>query len=623
MPLTGSSFPYYTNLPREGSVNCKEVFISGNGSEIINLYYTGSPQIYVEFESVTASLYRALICIDLDLEESLASANCVNQYYTANIYATTASNSDCIGNANGVPGTTSQTYKIYRPAATGCALNVVVTNINNEDNSGLAQPTSLYKAQERIWVGDLFPPDITDVLPGPVKIVDMDVTFIAGYEVINASCQSGGTECVTLTGNVTQIVSRNHCFEECIAPLEVCSRPRFGCFGEKIEVQLEGGIGPFMVNAYVNNQFAGSVPNVMSSTSINIHSAISNYNGNAVYRIEVIDAAGQLHVFSNNPLIGTNRFYQPIEDNMTQSELGNMVYARLGEITNDYPALFYDQVNGEPPYYGITSYELEVYNRWGELVYLTEDYLGGGQWSFDNGQIFWDGYGGLGGGCQNALQYNPVRFKARNCYSAHVYQDCFIDIYNFENPPSNFDPNEPCWSGMSPIEYLQNIFGTGYASNGGGILTGVGGCYEGDMPWEGILAGGLYTYPNNVGVVYRSAGNYGNSWNCEKKDGRELVNDSISNIKTQNNSKKQLNQEIIEQKINIVIYPNPTENILFLSGDLSFIENSKLINLQGQIVNNVTVENNSISLSNIEAGTYLLVIDLINGSKKSFRVIKM
>lgn len=66
------------------------------------------------------------------------------------------------------------------------------------------------------------------------------------------------------------------------------------------------------------------------------------------------------------------------------------------------------------------------------------------------------------------------------------------------------------------------------------------------------------------------------------------------------------------------IYPNPTSNFLTikLSNSMSEIKEVQVFDLNGRIVLSPAVSNNSISVKNLAAGTYLLLIETADGKRR-------
>lgn len=612
-PVTFGMFPnlsFQGTIPRTTGANCIQALVSGNGIPISSISHVSVPQLDVTYEQVSASLYLVTFCVNLDNE--IPFFMCEDNIYTAEILVETTTTTDCLGQANGLPSSTSQSYSIFRPKAEGCAENVVVTNINSTSDM---QSTSLYKAQDRIWVGDDFPAGITTVPPGPVNFTH-SVTFIAGLEVVNESCLGGGDECVTFDGNVTELVIRNHCSVECIEPITICSRPKFACNNEKIEVSLSGGIPPFSVFVYVNGEFATQATGVSAfPIDLNIHPAVSSYNGNINYHIMVIDAAGQSHFSSVRPLIGTNRFYKPIQENMDIGEFGNPVYARYPLVTSEMPVLFYDNINQQPPFYGATQYTLEIYNRWGEQVLSEYKTLNQGKWSFGNGEIHWNGHqdNNLSDNCASTVDtYYPVRLTARNCYSAAVYQDCLIDM--FLDPPSNWDPNYPCGGQGFWLSYVEGFFNN---SNGGAILT-TGQCFSQSPPWNPESFEDYYGNP----VVYSPPSWFGNQYHCDEESSGLIANDDLSanTVRVSDNESYRPSHNYAD--LSVSLYPNPTDGLIQIQGDTDRIVEHLLLDVQSKSLYGYTFQNNSLNLFNLDAGVYFLLLTFDDGSQRTYRIVK-
>ncbi len=70
----------------------------------------------------------------------------------------------------------------------------------------------------------------------------------------------------------------------------------------------------------------------------------------------------------------------------------------------------------------------------------------------------------------------------------------------------------------------------------------------------------------------------------------------------------------------ISLYPNPVNNVLYLSNNIK-VEKIVLFDILGKTMGNIAIENNSINLSNIKTGIYLLKIETDRGSLVK-RIIK-
>jgi Secretion system C-terminal sorting domain len=63
----------------------------------------------------------------------------------------------------------------------------------------------------------------------------------------------------------------------------------------------------------------------------------------------------------------------------------------------------------------------------------------------------------------------------------------------------------------------------------------------------------------------------------------------------------------------ISLYPNPVNNVLYLSNNIK-VEKIVLFDILGKTMGNIAIENNTINLSNIKTGIYLLKIETDRGS---------
>jgi hypothetical protein len=80
-------------------------------------------------------------------------------------------------------------------------------------------------------------------------------------------------------------------------------------------------------------------------------------------------------------------------------------------------------------------------------------------------------------------------------------------------------------------------------------------------------------------------------------------------------------QQEIQNEISWSIYPNPVAETLNLNKLTVSVEDVEIVDLTGKIIRK-KVENNSISLQNVESGTYWLRL-LINGKIEQQKFIKL
>ncbi len=583
---------YNDVFERSLASNCRQFLVSSNnGAPIINLAYQSSAALDVSYVELYPSLYQFTVCMDYENEHPVLM--CEDNIYSVSVRAETANSTDCLGEANGL-NIQERLYSFFRPKADACVENLVVTNINS---SSSVQSVAVYKAQDRIWVGDDFPAGITTVPPGSVNFTH-DVTFIAGIEVVNPSCVGGGEGCVTFDENVTELVIRNHCSVDCIEPLDLCVKPVFKCGNESILVDIQGGISPFSVYVFVNDILAGGEMDLNLNdfpVQIPVHSVVSSFNGNLTYYVMITDAAGQTHISSNFNLNGTNRFYKPIEENMIPSVVtGQPVYLLNAKVRSYLPVVFLDDVNNEPPYYGATWYELLIFNRWGEEMLHKEQSLEStSTWSFDNGEIFWNGHFGnnLNANCFSGTSIYPTKLKAGNCASAAVYIDCLQDMT--------------------------------YTGECGGVT--VQNCFTQSIPWNG------FTDVSGNQIYYVFAGNYeggeqNDGYTCDEDFERMHTSSEVLSNKEHNavlsfQKRRFFNHDDSESE-EIVIFPNPTNDEFSIFTNGALYKTVILYDVNGRFIQKLNSENSSYDLSFISNGAYFIKIEWNDGMISTHKIIK-
>lgn len=606
-----SSNDYRTTFSRGISgKDCESVYISSTSGGINDITVNSSPSILTTIESITSNLYKVTFCVD-DAE----FPPCEDKVYMVQVNAHTSGGSNCLAQGGGTVD--SRTYTILRPKAYGCLQNVVVTNINTEDNSGAAVGTAYYRAQERVYVGDEFPSGLTNVPPGSV-LFDHDVTFEAGTEVVLPSCVGGATDCVTLTAGSTIIVRKGICSQECLDPIEVCVDEYFDCYNEQIQILVEGGTPPYSAYVHIEGELAGStLDRYNSPISVPIGSVVRNLEGNIEYQVTVVDASGTPYITNTLPLVGTKRFYRPLENNMLPNPLGDYKYAiYYHQVTASAPFVFYDDVNTTPPYYGATSYKMMVFNRWGEeMLYTEKDLSGSNIWSFDNGEFYWTGNvnNNLTGNCGVRETNYTMMLEAKNCYSAGIHVDCLEDIQVGEEGECGF------------------VF--------------LADCYQGTIPWTTL------PNPNGNDFVYRLAGNFDNGdfygYNCSLIDpgtgpGQIIQHETPENLASSsatlykssqnelydtdfnyNRRGGKVNQHPVQSIHELNLSPNPFTDKVTIDGDIEFLQQITIYDAKMQLVRKIDSISEIIDLSDLEPGVYMTWATWIDGSASSYKLVKL
>lgn len=323
-------------------------------------------------------------------------------------------------------------YTFTKPKGIYCPEYLFFTNRNT--TSGLIMP-NFARADNTIWVGDNMPSPLYDPAISGVEgdvFLDGDLYLIAGNQIFLPSCDVG-TSCVTITGDVTLEISPFGCNSDCAPiPLDVTVHEIFQCGNERLVAETTGN-GPFTYKWVINGQTT-----VSSNNTLIIHDVVSNYNsGQIPYSLQVFDASNNNGTF-NGQILGTKVFYEDIMQNVIYFEydpgdLFESGYYYAGQPGVDFTRPFFiaDSVNTNPPWYGATSMELAIWDRWGagqDLVhYYNRDLENGEDWSFDNGEIYWNGHwwNDVNSPCVEGVdEWNvlPYILTARNCYTA-VHQE--------------------------------------------------------------------------------------------------------------------------------------------------------------------------------------------------------
>lgn len=116
-----------------------------------------------------------------------------------------------------------------------------------------------------------------------------------------------------------------------------------------------------------------------------------------------------------------------------------------------------------------------------------------------------------------------------------------------------------------------------------------------DMTVASISASGVLTPAGNGTVIVQATANDGTG-----------ISDSVSITIT--NQTISINED---EAFGFVIYPNPVQDVLKVSADVE-VTNVSIISISGQLMNNVTISNGEVVVSELSAGIYILRA-LVNG----------
>lgn len=543
-------------------------------------------------------------------------------------------------------------FELFKDKAEFCPEFQYVTNLNPQSNNVLL---SYYRAQQKIWVGDDMPASYNPIL-GPVGnvIADNDVVFEAGQEVVLPSCQGGGASCVTLNGDVTIRLEPLDCGSGCdLSDIEACTDEVFACNNERIKLEINGGNPPFNVLTYLNGDLISNTVTPYNYVNgspffINISDHIKQHNGYQDYTVVVTNGAGEDAVI-NGSVLGTKRFYEPIENNMLPNQFGEMKYAVQFRVTPSFPAFVYDDVNFSPPFYGATYMDLLLVHQWGdEVLFKTVNLENSTRWSIDNGEMFYNGHknnnlnnsclgGGTGGGIFPAL------LRARNCATPIdlYYHDDFNEL---QGDPSDPEAEESIFDSPYDLE-APNFFGPGNhvrAPNGFFWVENSSDCYDGPTDFEAV---GFDSNFDPFYFEYVTVGNYfpfcqnfslgGNTAGMIKDSSFSATDNQTINLIQSNNNMNYngvnymvdrrniaQNKERVYKKLVLNVYPNPFTDYINIDGDIENIKHVNLMDISGKIISSHK-PTNRYNFINLSVGVYLLEIVMNNDKTEFFKITKM
>jgi len=476
----------------------------------------------------------------------------------------------------------SDNYSILIKGNHYCPEYAYYTNIGTGNTANLIPP--LTKVSKKIWVGDDMPISYNPLVQGTVGPVIWNGDFVmeAGEEIIIPSCQSGGTECVTLTGDHTFIIKPNNCNPNCSnSELEVKIDEIFECENEHLKLTINGGQPPYAATIFINGiNISGSTP--INTMALNIHDAVYGVDGQITYNIQVLDAVGN-HFNYTDQVLGTANFYRNLSETgvyfiefpSPQNQLyQDGWYYQTNHLINDsQPFFIADNMSQGPPWYGAHTIELTVWSRQGgnvngfinELAFHNIWSVSPNDWSIDNGEVMWNGH--FNNDINDNCTGNPgdvffYRIKAENCSS-----------HGNANDILNTNPNTPPLG----LHYqTQNIYNFD--------------CYEGTTnPIVNDEAHSQTTPIDSSFFIYQ--------------DDNAL---SLAGIVEPKNT------QTINQNTSISIYPNPTTNTIYINGDLTLFNKVQVLDSSGKIIYESKSVVKKINLSDFESGTYLLKLELDN-----------
>jgi len=94
----------------------------------------------------------------------------------------------------------------------------------------------------------------------------------------------------------------------------------------------------------------------------------------------------------------------------------------------------------------------------------------------------------------------------------------------------------------------------------------------------------------------------------------------IQSVAAQTKESEKINVKINNEFVDLKLYPNPVEDVLRLKSTKT-IDFIRLFNKQGELVTQLTPENNEVALDEIQEGFYLVCIYIGNKEVKR-RILK-
>lgn len=94
----------------------------------------------------------------------------------------------------------------------------------------------------------------------------------------------------------------------------------------------------------------------------------------------------------------------------------------------------------------------------------------------------------------------------------------------------------------------------------------------------------------------------------------------LQSVAGQTTEKDKINVKINNEFVDLKLYPNPVEDVLYLQSSKT-IDLIRLFNKHGELVTQITPENNQIALDDIKAGFYMACVYIENKEVKR-RIVK-
>ena len=404
------------------------------------------------------------------------------------------------------------------------------------------------KATIAIYFGDVMPPGGPPPSEwGPVY-GSGDHYFEA--PIITTTCASGGDGCVVFTssGGGTTVLKYAEplCSPDCpVTPLDINVTETFECDNERISVEVLSGEPPYFITWYNET---GEVLGI--GPEVNVHDLVKDaiWEPGVNYTLYVEDITGSYTVYHGN-LRGTERFYRPIIDGMHGFSLAYEDNLWCSQ-DSPYPDSVY--------LYNINCcvYDSEPFFVYDEVN--SPPYYGA---TIMNFKVF-DGYGAI---------VNEIDIDLNNTDDWSIDENSIYWDGTFNNTGSSSDCAESPADVFQYTLYAKNCTTNPHCEQDKIVSFE---CYYGD--WNDSIIhvkssdGGADTGMENVGSEY-------------SRPAKENINGTANGVK---------------------IYPNPTDNILYIETIGMEIEKILIYDASGKIVLKEGEHFSEIKVGQFDPGCY-------------------
>jgi len=279
-----------------------------------------------------------------------------------------------------VPGTAIFTYNVVVPIVQ-CRDTVCITNRNYQN--GLTVSNGTTSAGSLIQTGYI---NGCSLPAGEVIIRNgQNVTFIAGDNIVGVPGFTPSTEFIVEQGaTFNAFIQPYNCSPECTPPpLSVYIDVDFRCNLEKYIAVASNGVPPYIYSWTLNGNVASTDEILLLTDSLRFA------DSSAHYELYVSDQLGDAFYFTDQigSRAGVYADLDTINNVWTNTILTTpMLVTEEGDVNNPNDTV-------APPFYKATEYEFIVFDEWGGEIYVSSGNLAlDGRSSFNNGEIYWDGY---------------------------------------------------------------------------------------------------------------------------------------------------------------------------------------------------------------------------------------